>query len=371
MNTLGGSNLYQAIRRRVRACDYLVVAQLFLQNNFLLDRALKPDDIKPRLLGHWGTCHGIDVAYANLKAFFDPASISARERETDSKTNSDLAKFGTAFNLASSASGKIYTGYANRPEVEETPKVDFSFILGPGHGFPALQANLFIDGVLEEVDKNATRDEQGIAYLCKNFSWPGGFPSHASPLTPGVICEGGELGYALGAAYGYALGHPEKTVAVMLGDGELETATALGSLNLVKTVGDQTFNGRVLPILHLNGYKISAPTLYGRKSERELKELIRGFGYTPFWIEGDAPEVFQKALQDSAKTPHPFFVLKTEKGATGPTEVHGQKVAGNFLAHQIPLPNAKTDADELKILSNWLKSYEFSELFNAEEGFKL
>lgn len=371
MNTSGGNNLYQAIRRRVRACDYLVVAQLFLQNNFLLDRPLRADDIKPRLLGHWGTCHGIDVAYANLKAFFDPASFEQDKKSQTSKSDTKLTKFGAALEHARTASGKVYTGYAKQTETETAPKTDFSFILGPGHGFPALQANLFVDGALEEVDKKASRDEAGIAYLCKNFSWPGGFPSHASPITPGVICEGGELGYALGAAYGYALGHPEKTIAVMLGDGELETATALGSLNLVKTVGDQTFNGRVLPILHLNGYKISAPTLYGRKSERELKELVRGFGYTPFWIEGDSPEAFQKALQDSAKIHHPFFILKTEKGATGPAEVHGKKIAGNFLAHQIPLPNAKTDPDELKILNTWLKSYEFSELFNTEEGFKL
>lgn len=371
MNTSGGNNLYQAIRRRVRACDYLVVAQLFLQNNFLLDRPLREDDIKPRLLGHWGTCHGIDVAYANFKAFFDPESFQKNPQDDSLKADSDFAKFNIAFSNSHAASGKVYTGYSNRQKVEASPKTDFSFILGPGHGFPALQANLFIDGDLEKIDEKATRDESGIAYLCKNFSWPGGFPSHASPITPGVICEGGELGYALGAAYGYALGHPEKTVTVMLGDGELETATALGSLNLVKTVGDQTFNGRVLPILHLNGYKISAPTLYGRKSERELKELIRGFGYTPFWIEGDSPEVFQKALQDSANVHHPFYILKTEKGATGPTEVHGKKVAGNYLAHQIPLPAAKTDPDELKILSSWLKSYEFSELFNTEEGFKL
>ena len=327
MNTSGGNQLYQSIRRRVRACDYLVVAQLFLQDNFLLEHNLRPDDIKPRLLGHWGTCHGIDVAYANLKDFFAP---SIKEHKTE-----------------------------------------FSFILGPGHGFPALQANLFIDGDLQKIDPLATLDESGIAYLCKNFSWPGGFPSHASPITPGVICEGGELGYALGAAYGNALGHPEKTIAVMLGDGELETATALASLNLVKLAGDQTYNGRVLPILHLNGYKISAPTLYGRKSERELQELVRGFGYTPFWIEGDSPEAFQKALKDSVNTPNPFYILKTVKGATGPTELHGKKVAGNFLAHQIPLPNAKTDPDELRMLSQWLKSYEFQELFNPEKGFTL
>lgn len=186
-----------------------------------------------------------------------------------------------------------------------------------------------------------------------------------------MICEGGELGYALGAAYGYALGHPEKTIAIMLGDGELETATALASLNLVKVAGNHDYNGLVLPILHLNGYKISGPTLYGRKSERELKELIRGFGYTPLWIEGDSPDAFQKSLKESAKYQHPFLILKTEKGATGPKEVHGRKVAGNYLAHQIPLPNAKTDPEELKILDHWLKSYDFAELFNAEKGFTL
>lgn len=316
----------QAIQRRVRACDYLTVAQLFLQNNFLLQNPLTADDIKPRLLGHWGTCHGINVAYANLRSFFAPDVALGR---------------------------------------------DFHFILGPGHGFPALQANLFLDGELEKVDPKATRDESGIAYICKNFSWPGGFPSHASPITPGVICEGGELGYALGAAYGYALGHPEKTLVVMLGDGELETASALASLNLVKVAGNHDYNGLVLPILHLNGYKISGPTLYGRKSERELKELIRGFGYTPLWIEGDSPDAFQKSLKESTKYQHPFLILKTEKGATGPKEVHGRKVAGNYLAHQIPLPNAKTDPEELKILDQWLRSYDFTELFNAEKGFTL
>lgn len=316
----------QAIKHRVRACDYLTVAQLFLQKNFLLQEPLVADDIKPRLLGHWGTCHGINVAYANLQSFFAPEQAFGR---------------------------------------------DFHFILGPGHGFPALQANLFLDGELEKIDPKATRDESGIAYICKNFSWPGGFPSHASPITPGVICEGGELGYALGAAYGYALGHPEKTIAVMLGDGELETATALASLNLVKVAGDHNYNGLVIPILHLNGYKISGPTLYGRKSERELKELIRGFGYTPFWIDGDSPDAFQKVLKDASKVQHPFLVLKTEKGATGPKEVNGHKVAGNYLAHQIPLPNAKTDPEERKILDHWLRSYDFPQLFNLEKGFTL
>ena len=234
------------IKRRIRACDYLSVAQLYLRDNFLLERPLTHEDIKPRLLGHWGTCHGINVAYANMGSFF-------RDDE------------------------------------------NYSFVLGPGHGFPALQANLFIDGLLAINDGKAAPDADGISYICKNFSWPDGFPSHASPFTPGIITEGGELGYALANSYGLVLGHPEKTLAVLIGDGELETATALDSLNLRNLLtGSQ--NGKVLPILHLNGYKISAPTIYARKSERELNEMIRGFGFTPIIIKGDNPETVQEAL---------------------------------------------------------------------------
>lgn len=362
MDSDGGINLDQ-ISRRIRACDYLVVAQLFLQKNFLLENKLSYDDIKPRLLGHWGTCHGINVAYANLKAYFCPSlETSAPERKS--------GKFQDVIdNLGKSAAAKVDTGFV--PEKSERERNNFHFILGPGHGFPALQANLFIDGDLGKVDPKATRNQSGIEYICKNFSWPGGFPSHASPITPGVICEGGELGYALGGAYGLALGHPEKTIAVLLGDGEFETATALASLNLVKTVGSNIYNGKVIPILHLNGYKISGPTLYGRKSERELKELIRGFGYTPLWIEGDLPETFQGKLREATKVKHPFLILKTEKGATGPKEVNGKKVAGNYLAHQIPLPEAKSNPIELEQLKDWLESYKFAELFNPEKGFTL
>lgn len=299
------------IRRRIRACDYMSVAQLYLMSNFLLENPLSQDDIKPRLLGHWGTCHGINVAYANLKAYFgdDP---------------------------------------------------NFMFVLGPGHGFPALQANLFLDGELLKVDPKATLDHDGLSYICRSFSWPDGFPSHASPFTPGIITEGGELGYALANAYGIALGHPEKTLAVLIGDGELETATAIDSLNL-RNLLCGTKNGRVLPILHLNGYKISAPSIYARKSERELNELIRGFGFTPIWINGEDPESFQDALR--AEVESPFYILKTEKGEGGPNRHHD--------AHQIPLKNPASDPDELLALEDWLRSYRFEELFDEREGFKL
>ncbi len=366
--TRSGGTIYKQIERRVRACDYLVVAQLFLQSNFLLEKGLSAADIKPRLLGHWGTCHGINVAYANLRAFFTPAIYDQNLDDTKASKSDNNFK-DIIDNLTKSEAARIQTGFTRTKSERE--QNNFTFILGPGHGFPALQANLFLDGDLEKVDPKATRDFAGIEYICRNFSWPDGFPSHASPITPGVICEGGELGYALGAAYGLALGHPAKTIAVMLGDGELETATALASLNLVKTVGDTTYNGRVMPILHLNGYKISGPTIYGRKSERELKELIRGFGYTPLWIEGDSAEAFQGCLRESTTVKHPFLILQTEKGATGPKEVNGKKVAGNYLAHQIPLPDAKTDPVELGILQDWLQSYRFEELFDKEKGFTI
>lgn len=292
----------EKIRNRVKLCDYLVVAQLFLRDNFLLKRELSHEDIKPRLLGHWGTCHGINVAYANLHEVF-----------------------------------------------KEDP--NYSFVLGPGHGFPALNANLWLDGELAKVDPRATVDVSGLEYLCKNFSWPDGFPSHASPLTPGVITEGGELGYALANAYGVALGHPEKTLAVLIGDGELETATAIDSLNL-RNLLTGSKNGRVLPILHLNGYKISAPSIYARKSERELNEMIRGFGFTPVIIKDDTPESFQDALRQEVDSP--FYILKTAKGEGGPNRYQD--------AHQIPLKNPGTDDEELKALEEWMRSYDANKL---------
>ena len=298
----------EKIKKRIRLCDYLTVAELYLMDNFLLERPLEFSDIKPRLLGHWGTCHGINVVYANLKAHFG-----------------------------------------------DNP--NFSFVLGPGHGFPALNANLFIDGELEKTDARASLNKDGVSYICRNFSWPDGFPSHASPITPGVITEGGELGYALANAYGMGLGHPDKTIAVLIGDGELETATAIASLNL-RNILTSPNNGKILPILHLNGYKISAPSLYARKSERELSEMIRGFGYTPIWINGDNEEAFQEALNIETETP--FYIFKNEKGFGGPNRYHE--------AHQIPLKNPKTDEVELSRLEEWLRSYKIEELFDAERG---
>ncbi len=307
MHGLGNSP--ETISKRVRFCDYLSVAQIYLQDNFLLSRLLDFSDIKPRLLGHWGTCHGINVAYANLAASY--------------------------------------------PEMQ--------FILGPGHGFPALQANLFYDGTLRKFYPYATPDEKGIAYICRQFSWPYGFPSHSSPVTPGVIAEGGELGYSLATAYGAALGRPEKLIAVLIGDGELETGTALASLNLNKIIG-QHANGRVLPILHLNGYKISGPTVYGRSSDQELISLFSGFGYDPVIIDGEDSTNFQSVLKNLSA--NQFIIMKTEKGATGPHFLNGEKIAGNNLSHQVPLQNAKTDKKQLALLEYWLRTYNFKELYD-------
>ena len=193
----------RGIEKRIRFCNYLSVAQIFLQDNILLNRPLSFSDIKPRLLGHWGSCPGINIAYANLKARF--------------------------------------------PQMQ--------FILGPGHGFPALQANLFYDGDLTEYYSEATPNLHGLEYLCKEFSWPYDFPSHASPATPGVIAEGGELGYSLATAYGAALGRPDKFIAVLIGDGELETATALGSLNLNRLLKyESSFNLLLLTVMFSRFY---------------------------------------------------------------------------------------------------------------------
>lgn len=302
------------IDKRIRFCNYLSVAQIFLQDNILLNRPLSFSDIKPRLLGHWGSCPGINIAYANVKARY--------------------------------------------PHMQ--------FILGPGHGFPALQANLFYDGDLAEIYPDAMPNLHGLEYICKSFSWPYGFPSHASPMTPGVISEGGELGYSLATAYGAALGRPEKFVVALIGDGELETATALDSLNLNRLL-DERHNGHVLPILHLNGYKISAPTIYARSSERELLSLFRGFGYDPVIIDGTNTEEFQLALADIK--PNTFIIMQTPKGYTGPKELNGKKLEGNCASHQVPLPEAKTNHEQLRMLQEWLESYKFKELYDefAEE----
>ena len=318
-----------------RVTNYLTAAQIFLQDNFLLERPLTADDIKPRLLGHWGSGPGVNLVYSHL--------------------NSLIKKYGQ----------------------------EMMFVLGPGHAFPALQANLFVEGTLGEFYPEASQTYEGISYICRNFSWPYGFPSHSNPGTPGVILEGGELGYSLSTSYGAVLDNPNLIVACLVGDGEAETGPACASWHLNKLVNPKT-NGTVLPILHLNGYKISAPTIYGRMSDDELKALFWGYGYEPRIVSGDnldqqmedtldwAHELIwsiKKSTEDLVAPRMPMIIMRTEKGWSGVKELNGNKIEGNCLSHQVVLMEAKTDPAQLKMLEDWLRSYKFNELFDREKGF--
>ncbi|MDO8585167.1 MAG: phosphoketolase family protein [bacterium] len=328
------------IKAYVRAANYLTAAQLYLLDNFLLERKLSFDDIKSRLLGHWGTCPGINFVYANLNAL--------------------IKKHGAKM----------------------------MFVLGPGHGFPALQANLFIEGTLGKYYPEATQDERGAGYVIKNFSWPYGFPSHSNPGTPGVILEGGELGYSLSTSYGAVLDNPDLFVACLVGDGEAETGPTATAWHLNKFIDPKTC-GAVLPILHLNGYKISGPTIFGRMGRKDLKNLFSGYGYEPHFVSGTGDKIYEKMaavmeqcyqsiknIQKQARegagvvAPRfPMIILETPKGWTGIKKLRGKKIEGNCLAHQIVAPNTKTEKEELHAVEKWLRSYNFAELFDKEKGF--
>lgn len=330
----------EQIQKYVRAANYLSAGQLYLCDNFLLKEKLKFSHIKPRLLGHWGTCPGINFVWANLNYLIK-------------KHNADVL-----------------------------------FIVGPGHGFAAIQANLFIEGTLAKYYPEASGDERGVGYLMKNFSWPYGFPSHSNPGTPGVILEGGELGYALSTSFGAALDNPNLTVACLIGDGEAETGPTAAAWHLNKFLNPKR-DGAVLPILHLNGYKISGPTIFGRMSKRELKSLFYGYGYEPHFVEGKDDEIYLRMLsvteacyqkireiQSRARSGEalvsprfPMIVLVTPKGWTGIRKLKGKKIEDNALSHQVVVQNAKTDRTELNALEKWLKSYRFEELFDKERGF--
>jgi len=328
-------NDIQALEAYVRAANYIAAAQLYLQDNFLLERPLSFDDIKPRILGHWGTCPGINFAYAHLNRL-------VRDHKTD-----------------------------------------MIFVLGPGHGFAGLQANLYIEGTLSKYYPAVTQDKQGLGEVLKKFSWPYGFPSHTNPGTPGAILEGGELGYSLATAYGAVLDNPNLIAACMVGDGEAETGPLATAWHLNKFVDPKT-NGAVLPILHLNGYKISGPSIFGRMSDKELKSLFYGYGYEPIIVEGEG-KALHKHMYDALEKSHkmiraiqkkssvsprfPMIILRTLKGWTGIEEWNGDKYEGNCLSHQVPLLNAKTDERELARVEEWLRSYKFHELFDAEKGF--
>ncbi|HNW96314.1 MAG TPA: phosphoketolase family protein [Candidatus Paceibacterota bacterium] len=331
------NNSIQAIKKYVRLANYVTVSQIYLQDNFLLGRELNFDDIKSRLLGHWGTCPGINFVYANLNYLIK-------------KHNQEML-----------------------------------FILGPGHGFPALQANLFIEGTLRKFYPEATLDESGLSYISKNFSWPYGFPSHSNPGAPGVILEGGELGYSLSTAYGAILDNPNLIATCLVGDGEAETGPLSTSWHLNKFI-DPKENGAVLPILHLNGYKISGPTVFGRMSNKELKSLFYGYGYDPIIVAGlgiyaKMQRVLEKSLkkiksiQSKARkgkkisSPRwPMIILRTPKGWTGIKELDGRRIEDNFLSHQVIAKEAKTNIEHLEALGKWLQSYKINELYSKEKG---
>ena len=325
----------KAFEKYVRAANYLSAAQIFLQDNFLLKRPLKFSDIKPRLLGHWGTAPGVNLVYAHLNRLV---------RDND---------------------------------------LEMIFVLGPGHGFAALQANLFMEGTLSKYYSEYPRDAYGMSKMIKMFSWPYGFPSHTNPGTPGAILEGGELGYSLATAYGAVLDNPNLIAAGLVGDGEAETGPLATSWHINKFIDPKTC-GTVLPILHRNGYKISGPTIFGRMSEEELEALFTGYGYHPYFVSGGKnvhrdlsatldkcyKEIQKIKSQDGDFVPRfPMIILTTEKGEGGVKELNGRKVEGNFASHQVVLTDANNSKEQLVMLEEWLKSYKFEELFDEEVGF--
>ena len=318
-----------------RATNYLSVGQIYLYDNPLLKEPLKKEHVKPRLLGHWGTTPGLNFLYVHL--------------------NRVIARDG----------------------------LNMIYICGPGHGGPAVVANTYLEGSYSEVYPTVSQDEEGMRKLFKQFSFPGGIPSHAAPETPGSIHEGGELGYALSHAFGAAFDNPDLIVAAVVGDGEAETgplATSWHSNKFLNPVHD----GAVLPTLHLNGYKIAGPTVLARISREELDQLFRGYGYTPYYVEGHEPEKMHQqmaAALDSAvadirriqqdarsngysKRPHwPMIVLRSPKGWTCPREVDGKQVEDSWRSHQVPMGDMEKEG-HVRVLEQWMKSYRPEELFD-------
>jgi xylulose-5-phosphate/fructose-6-phosphate phosphoketolase len=321
-----------------RAANYLSVGQVYLLDNPLLREPLLEEHVKPRLLGHFGTVPGLNLIYVHLNRVI-------RQRDLDA----------------------IY-------------------ITGPGHGGPAVVANAWLEGTYSELYPHVGRDDEGLRRLFRQFSFPGGIPSHAAPETPGSIHEGGELGYALSHAFGAAFDNPELLVACVVGDGEAETGPLATGWHGNKFLNART-DGAVLPILHLNGYKIANPTVLARIPEGELVSFLEGCGWRPLVVAGDEPEHVHKALagaldealdqiaeiqraarQDGADTrPHwPMIVLRTPKGWTGPKEVDGLPVEGTWRAHQVPIADVRDNPDHLRLLEDWLRSYRAEELFDEE-----
>ena len=319
-----------------RAANYLSVGQIYLLDNPLLREPLQAEHVKPRLLGHWGTTPGLNLIYAHLNRII-------RERNAN-----------------------------------------VIYITGPGHGGPGLVANAYLEGTYSEVYSGIGQDAEGMRKLFRQFSFPGGIPSHVAPETPGSIHEGGELGYALVHAYGAAFDNPDLVVACVIGDGEAETGPLATSWHSNKFLNPVT-DGAVLPILHLNGYKIANPTVLARIPAAELDSLLRGYGYQPITVEGDDPKIVHPrmaaaldqafdqiaAIQNAARSDGvtdrprwPMIVLRTPKGWTGPAIVDGKQVEGTWRSHQVPLAETRTNPEHRKQLDEWLRSYRPEELFD-------
>lgn len=342
MPTLDAGQL-NLIDRYWRAANYLSVGQIYLLDNPLLQEPLKPEQIKARLLGHWGTTPGLNFIYAHLNRII-------RDRD-----------------------------------------IDIIYICGPGHGGPGMVANTYLEGTYSEIYPSVPENAEGMRKLFRQFSFPGGIPSHAAPETPGSIHEGGELGYALVHAYGAAFDNPDLVVACVVGDGEAETGPLAASWHSNKFLNPAR-DGAVLPILHLNGYKIAGPTILGRASDSDLSDLFSGYGYQPMFIEGHEPaDMHQKMasaldvafdritqIQAAARNGEaaegcprwPMIVLRSPKGWTGPKEVDGKKVEGFWRAHQVPVSNCRADAGHRKILEDWMRSYDPGDLFDANGRLK-
>jgi xylulose-5-phosphate/fructose-6-phosphate phosphoketolase len=317
-----------------RAANYLTVGQIYLQANPLLREPLVPGHIKPRLLGHWGTSPGVNLVYAHLNRLI---------RQRGQKT---------------------------------------LLLVGPGHGGPAVNANVWLERTWSETYPEVSRDAAGMHRFFRQFSTPYGIPSHVSPPTPGSIHEGGELGYVLTHAFGAAFDNPDLLVAAIVGDGEAETAPLEGSWKGVSFLNAKS-DGAVLPILHLNGYKIANPTVLARKSEEELRSLLYAHGYAPVFVSGHEPaqvhedfaqalfaahdricEIKQEARINSARPRWPAIVLRTPKGWTGPREVDGVQIEGTWRAHQVPLAQVRENPEHLRMLEAWMRSYKPEELFD-------
>jgi xylulose-5-phosphate/fructose-6-phosphate phosphoketolase len=320
-----------------RAANYLSAGQIYLRANPLLREPLRREDIKPRLLGHWGTSPGLNFCYAHLN--------------------------------------RVITAH----------DLDMIYIMGPGHGGPAAVANAWLEGTYSEVYPHVSRDAIGMERLFRQFSYPGGIPSHVAPETPGSIHEGGELGYSLAHAYGAAFDNPDLIVACIAGDGEAETGPLATSWHSNKFL-DPVKDGAVLPILHLNGYKIANPTVLARISERELRALLEGYGHRPLFVVGDDPAAMHRRMAEAldeaigeilairrearqggaAGRPRwPMIVLRTPKGWTGPKKVDGLPVEGTWRAHQVPLAGVRDNPAHLAQLEAWMRSYRPEELFDA------